>query len=241
MRAKIRFVLNAPRNPKNIGASARGMANFGFRDLAVVAPYEVAWRETRSAVNAAPVVKKAKKYATLKAALRGAHVVIGTSAGSRRNAKSRWIGLEELRALARESLGAGRSVAVVFGSERSGLSNDDLNQCHYVLRIPTARDCPSMNLSQAVAVVACALRPDAPPGEAPPSGRLAPPPDISVEHVEKLVERALAALERAGLQKKWTAERTRHRLREAFHRWNLTKVDTAILHSLFAWILRARR
>ena len=51
-RPRIRFVLVRPRNPKNIGAAARGMANFGFRDLAVVKPYSPAWRETRSAVSA---------------------------------------------------------------------------------------------------------------------------------------------------------------------------------------------
>ena len=60
--AMIQFVLTRPRNPKNIGAAARGMANFGFRDLAVVAPYSKAWRETRSAVQAGPVVKSAKKF-----------------------------------------------------------------------------------------------------------------------------------------------------------------------------------
>ena len=83
----IQFVLHRPRNPKNIGAAARGMANFGFRELAVVAPYAKAWRETRAAVQAGPVVESAKKFKTLKEAVLSSHVVIGTSAGSRRKAR----------------------------------------------------------------------------------------------------------------------------------------------------------
>lgn len=238
MAAKIKFVLNEPRNPKNIGAAARGMANFGFRTLAVVKPYAPAWRETRSAVNASAVVEKAKRFESLREAIRSSHVVIGTSAGSRRTAPARWIGLDELRAIAREAEKARRSVAVVFGSERSGLSNDDLNHCHHVLKIPTVKDCPSMNLSQAVAVVACALRAQDAPARPP---AVPPPPEISVEHLERLVDRAMAAFTRAGLLKGWTAERSRRRLREALYRWNLTKVDTAILHGLFGWVLQARR
>jgi TrmH family RNA methyltransferase len=239
----VSFVLNEPRNPKNIGASARGMANFGFRDLAVVNPYALAWRETRSAVNASAVVEKAKKFTSLKKALRSAHLVIGTSAGSRRAAEVRWIGLEELQDLVHAHAAAGKRVAIVFGSERSGLSNEDLGYCHYVLKIPTAKDCPSMNLSQAVAVVACAIRPGAfAPGPAKNAGaKNAVEPNVSVEHIEWLVARALKAYTAAGLLKGWTKDRSERRIREAIYRWNLTKVDTAILHSLFGWVLRKRK
>src|SRR5581483_156827 len=122
---KIKFVLNEPRNPKNIGASARGMANFGFRQLAVVNPYVEAWRETRAAVNAFEVVAKAKKHASLKSAVRSANLVIGTCAAARRASVAQWIGLERLRTLVHDAARAKQSVALVFGSERSGLSNED--------------------------------------------------------------------------------------------------------------------
>ncbi len=112
---KIKFILNSPRNPKNIGASARGMANFGFRNLVVVNPYAVAWRETRAAVNAGAVVEKAKKFDSLKAAIRSTHVVIGTSAGSRRAAVAKWIGLDQLREIVHEAARAKKSVALVLG------------------------------------------------------------------------------------------------------------------------------
>lgn len=235
MPSKTTFVLNEPRNPKNIGASARGMANFGFRNLVVVNPYSVAWRETRSAVRASAVVEKAKKYKTLKAALRSSHVVVGTSAGSRRSAQAAtWIGLDELRALSKETNQKRRSLAIVFGSERSGLSNDDLNHCHYVLKIPTVPECPSMNLSQAVAVVACVLGTNSPAAKIPTDVAAS---ELTVDHMERLVDRALVAFTRAKLLKGWNAQRSRQRLREALYRWKLTKVDTAILHGLFAWVI----
>jgi tRNA/rRNA methyltransferase len=234
MTPKIKFILNAPRNPKNIGAAARGMANFGFRELAVVNPYAEAWRETRSAVYAFEVVQKAKKFASLKAAIRSAHVVIGSSAGSRRAVVTRWIGLEELRTIVHDAVAANKSVAMVFGSERSGLSNEDLAFCHYVLRIPTDAACPSMNLSQAVAVVACAMRFE----KIGWAKRGLLPQAVSVEHTERLIGRALEAYRSAGLLKGWDDRRAEARIRTAFNRWNLTEVDVAMLHGLFAWVLK---
>jgi len=231
---KVKFILNEPRNPKNIGSAARAIANFGFRNLVVVNPYKVAWRETRTAVNAGEVVEKAKKFSTLKQAVRSCNVVIGSSAGSRRAAVTRWIGLEELRTLVHESAAAKKSIAMVFGSERSGLSNDDLDFCHYVLKIPTSTDCPSMNLAQAVAVTACAMRFD----KIYPTNIVETPTTVSVEHTERLVVRALSAFTNAGLLKGWDAKRSESRIRKAFYRWQLTEVDIAMLHGLFAWVIK---
>lgn len=234
MSPKIRFILHSPRNPKNIGASARGMANFGFRDLAVVNPYKVAWRETRSAVNASEVVEKAKKFTSLKQATHSFHLVIGTSAASRRSNVTQWIGLDETRKLVHEAVQNQKSVALVFGSERSGLSNEDLNRCHYVLRIPTVPDCPSMNLSQAVAVVACAIRFE----KEVPVGPSMKPSHVSVEQTERLISRALQAFNAARLLKGWDLQRSEARIRKAFYRWNMSDIDVAMLHGLFSWVLK---
>jgi tRNA C32,U32 (ribose-2'-O)-methylase TrmJ len=64
--------------------------------------------------------------------------------------------------------------------------------------------------------------------------------ELTVEHMERLVDRALAAFTHAKLLKGWGTERSRQRLREALYRWKLTKVDTAILHGLFAWVLNVQ-
>ena len=81
-----RVVLVRPRNPLNIGAAARAMANFGLQDLMVVAPYEPVWQEVRSAVGAEEVVKSARAVERLEEAIGDANLVVGTTAGGQRAA-----------------------------------------------------------------------------------------------------------------------------------------------------------
>src|SRR5438552_80553 len=83
---KLRIVLVRPRDPNNVGAAARAMANFGLKDLRVVAPYAPVWREAKSAVGAAPLLRRAKQSATLAEALKGCRTVWATSAMSGRRA-----------------------------------------------------------------------------------------------------------------------------------------------------------
>ncbi len=160
-----RIVLVRPRNPLNIGAAARAMANFGFSDLVVVEPHEPVWRETRSAVGAEGIVRSARAVADFEEAIADRTLVVGTTSGSRRNLDRELVPLDSLGEWLRESAGkvkrggsarAGkgtrRRAALLFGSEKTGLSNDCLSHCHALVRIPTTPDCPSMNLGQAVAV-----------------------------------------------------------------------------------------
>lgn len=228
----VTFVLHRPRNPHNIGAAARGIANFGFQSLVVVAPYERAWQETRAAVHAEAVVMNAKKYQSLKTALRKHHLVIGTSAGTRRATSANFISLEQMTRLAHECAQQNRRVAVVFGNEKSGLSNKELAHCRYVTRIPTDPACPSMNLAQSVAIVAYALRFPASTGIDLPAL-----PKLPKERVERLIAHGLEAFTAAGLLKGWDSERSERRIRKAFTGWNLTAVDAAMLHGLFRWVL----
>jgi tRNA/rRNA methyltransferase len=230
----IRFVLNEPRNPQNIGVSARGMANFGFHDLSVVAPYEVAWKEIRSAVNATDVIENARKFKTLPAALKGVKLVLGTSAGSRRAKDGRWIDIDTARAMVLKAEKRKESVAVVFGSEKSGLSLADLSHCHAIVSFPTAPDCPSMNLGQAVTIFAYALR------EKVKVKKITLKKAMPVESLERLLIHGLKAAEVSGFLKAWDAAGAERRLRESFYRWNLSAVDIAMLHSLFRRVLNSR-
>src|SRR5579859_4965677 len=91
-----RIVLVRPRNPLNIGAAARAMANFGFRDLVVAKPYEPTWQETRSAVGAEDVVTSAHAVPTLLEATGDAALVIGTTSGTRRHLKRDLVQLGDL-------------------------------------------------------------------------------------------------------------------------------------------------
>ena len=149
-----RVVLVRPRNPLNIGAAARALANFGLLEMAVVAPFEPTWKEARTAgVGAEAVMARARAVPTLIDAIGDATLVIGTTTGSRRNLGRELLPLPELAAWLRRRNARGRA-ALLFGSEKTGLSNEDMSHCHALVRIPTTRDCPSMNLGQAVAVCA---------------------------------------------------------------------------------------
>ncbi len=147
----LRVVLVATRNPLNIGAAARAMSNFGVRRLRVVNPYEVAFREAKSAVGAAGLLAKAEQYASVAEAVADCRLVVGTTAAGRRELQHRLRRLDEGARAMKRQLKAG-PVALLFGSERVGLSNQELSHCHWVMRIPTREEHGSMNLGQAVAV-----------------------------------------------------------------------------------------
>ncbi|HTV56527.1 MAG TPA: TrmH family RNA methyltransferase [Terriglobia bacterium] len=146
-----RIVLVRPRNPLNIGAAARAMANFGFGDLVVVEPYTSAWQEARSAVGAEEILRSARAACSLADALDGIGLVVGTTSGNRRKLDRQLLNLQEFS----EWIGRrapNQTGALLFGSEKTGLTNEQLSYCHALVRIPTAARCPSMNLGQAVAV-----------------------------------------------------------------------------------------
>ena len=144
-------VLVEARNPLNIGAAARAMLNFGFRRLALVAPYDLAFREARSAVGAASVLESARVFAALDGALAGCTLVVGTASPEGRVFRQPRRPLPKAASLLRAHL-AREPAALLFGSEKFGLSNDHLSRCHWALRIPTDPACPSMNLGQAVSL-----------------------------------------------------------------------------------------
>jgi len=145
-------VLVRTRNPLNLGAVARAMSNFGAVELRAVEPFGKAWREARSAVGAGAVMDGAKEFATIAEAVADCTLVVGTTSVGNRELKHPLHDLVEAAPLLRERMRTGR-VAVLFGSEKFGLSNEELSFCHWLLRIPTREEHRSMNLGQAAAVV----------------------------------------------------------------------------------------
>ena len=137
----------------NIGAAARAMANFGCDDLVVVDPYEPVWRETLSAVGAEAVVLKARSVRTPEEAVGDCQVVLGTTANRTRRPDRPVVRLPDLGAFLDEhGVKGSRRIALLFGSEKTGLSAKVLDLCSACLTIPTSAGTPSMNLSHAVAV-----------------------------------------------------------------------------------------
>lgn len=141
----------ATRNPLNLGAAARAMSNFGFLKLRVVNSYAIAFREARSAIGASSVLKNAEEYRDVHEAIADCSLVVGTTTLRNRQRHQPLYRLEEGARRLRRKLGSHR-VALLFGSEKVGLSNEDLSHCHWLMHIPTGQAQPSMNLGQAVAV-----------------------------------------------------------------------------------------
>lgn len=148
---RLAVVLVATRNPLNIGAAARAMSNFGFADLRTVKPYELAFREAKSAVGAAELLANAREYASVVEAVADCSLVVGTTVGRNRQLDHELISLRDGAVLIRRNLRSGK-VALLFGSEKRGLSNKDISYSHWLMRIPTIENSPSMNLGQAVAL-----------------------------------------------------------------------------------------
>ena len=124
------------------------MHNFGFRHLRLVNPYQVAYQEARSAVHAAEILKSAVEYTTTAEAIADCGLVVGTTSLGHRELQHPLRTLEYGGRLMRQRL-ASAPGALLFGSEKFGLSNDDLSYCQWLMRIGTEG---SMNLGQAVAV-----------------------------------------------------------------------------------------
>jgi TrmH family RNA methyltransferase len=147
----LRVVLVATRNPLNMGAVARAMSNFGALHLRVVNPYEKAFREARSAVGAMAVLREAEECPSVEEAVTDCALVVGTTAIGNREVQHPLRSLDKAGPVLRKHLAKER-VALLFGSEKKGLSNEDLSYCHWLLHVPTRGEHQSMNLGQAAAV-----------------------------------------------------------------------------------------
>jgi TrmH family RNA methyltransferase len=149
-------VLVRARNPNNIGAVARAMHDFGFRQLRIVNEYAVPFATARSAVDASEVLAGAMEFGSLAEAVADCTLVVGTTAVGERALLHPLHALPEAAAEIGEALAREERVALLFGSEKTGLSNDELSHCHWLLTIPMQEHedvrHPSMNLGQAVAV-----------------------------------------------------------------------------------------
>jgi len=159
-RARFTIILVGARNPQNIGAAARAMQDFGFTDLRFVNDYTAAFdaaqlESTKSAVGAAEVMRNARAFTTLAEAIADCTLVVGTTAIGERTLSQKILPLSEAAPAILTALQDTR-VALLFGSEKTGLTNDQLSHCAWLTTIPMfapeqARHL-SMNLGQSVAV-----------------------------------------------------------------------------------------
>ncbi len=216
----VRIVLVDTSHPGNIGAVARAMKNMGLAQLALVRPRDFPSEEARArAAGADDVLESAGVFDTLEEALAGCGFVAGASARLR---SLPWPLMTAREAAAKVTAeAAAGTAAVVFGSERVGLSNEDLARCHVLLHIPTSPGFSSLNLAMAVQVVAyeLLLASDTAPSLAPTREK----PLASAEEMEHFyvhLERALVA--RGFLN----PENPRHLMRRLRRLFNRAQPDT---------------
>jgi tRNA (cytidine32/uridine32-2'-O)-methyltransferase len=167
----IRIVLVDTQHPGNIGASARAMKNMGLDSLVLVRPRAPLDSEAAArAAGAADVLERARIVATVDDAIGDCAPVFGTTARAR-SANWRVIGAREAAAELAAAT-PGRPAAVLFGGERNGLANDELERCQALVRIPCAAGYESLNLAQAVQVIAYEMHMARLPGEGGAASRL---------------------------------------------------------------------
>lgn len=232
---RLRVVLVNTRNPLNIGASARAMSNFGFSGLRVVTPYEPGFREAKSAVGAAALLKNAEKYDSVADAVADCTLVVATTAARRRNLQHEVKRLEDGARLIRRRLKSSR-VAILFGSEKSGLSNEEMSHADWLMRIPTSPQNLSMNLGQAVAVCLYELIRDAKTPRAPEKATAA-----GAGEIERITAMLLDALHASGYVGRRRVADIDARIRRLVKRLHVPARDTVlwfgILHQI-VWKLR---
>jgi TrmH family RNA methyltransferase len=228
--SNLRIVLVAPRNPLNIGAAARAMSNFGVSEMRLVNPYEVAFREARSAVKAHAVLEGAREFPTLAEAVADCSLVVGTTSKGHRTLEHPLHRLEMGGRLIRKSAGP---VALLFGSEKFGLSNEDMSHCHWLMRIPTRDEHASMNLGQAVAVCLYEI------SRNPAAARATPDPKIAatMEDVERITAMLEDALEKSGYIHARVEESTRMKIRRLVRRMDLNAHDAEVWLGMLRQIL----
>jgi tRNA/rRNA methyltransferase len=234
---RLRVVLESTRNPLNLGAAARAMSNFGALRLRVVNPYEVAFREARSAVGAAAdVLSGAEEFTTLAEAVADCGLVVGTTAIHYRDLQHSVHRLDEGAALVRQYM-AVAPVAIIFGCEKTGLSNEDLAHCHWLIHIPTRDEHLSMNLGQAVAVTLYELS-----RLSAPLASLDQQDPVIGSELERLTKSLLNTLQLSGYATPASLGATEEKVRRLLRRMSLNARDAELLLGMLRqidWKLRS--
>ena len=219
----LRVVLVSPRNPLNIGAAARAMSNFGVFELRLINAYNVAFLEAKSAVNASEILTDAREFSTVAEAVADCELVVGTTSIGNRALEHPLKRLETGGKIIAKELGSA-PVALLFGSEKFGLSNEDMSYCHWLMRIPTREEHGSMNLGQAVAVCLYEImrNPSAVRAKAEPKRT------ATAEEMERVTVLLEEVLEHSGYVHARVEGSTRMKIRRLIRRMELNPHDAEV-------------
>jgi tRNA/rRNA methyltransferase len=232
-------VLVRARNPQNIGAVARAMHDFGFERLRVVNKYAVPLEAARSAIDAGAVLGAAEQHDSVAEAVADCSLVVGTTAVGERALEHPLHALAEAGQLVLQHIGesaGGRRVALLIGSEKTGLSNEELSHCHWLLTIPMAEHeelrHPSMNLGQAVAV--CLYELVRRPGEFAATGV---PALAGAGELERMTRLVVEVLERTGYRRHHPQNSDDAHMRRLVMRLGIPAADAVVWMGVLRQIL----
>ena len=228
---RIRFVLVRTSHPGNIGAAARAIRTMGFDRLSLVAPHAFPHLEASAlAAGADDVLERAQVTVDLPAAIADCRLVLGATA------RRRDVPMEELdpRAAAARALAAARAggeVALVFGSERIGLENEDIKRCHAAVLIPSDPEFASLNLAQAVQVLAYELRMAELSGAMPLPEQKSDPPASSAD-LDAFFDHLARTLDAVDFHKGRSPRTVLLRLRRLYLRARPNQRELRLLHGI---------
>lgn len=249
MRTRLTVGLVGARNPSNIGAAARAMRDFGFSDLRFVndyaVPFEAAQLEsTKSAVGAAEIMRAARAFSSVSEAIADCTLVVGTTAIGGRQLERPVLPLAEAAPLLlKELTNANGRVALLFGSEKTGLTNDQLSHCQVLTTIPMfapedARHL-SMNLGQSVAVCLYELVRGGFENvrELPAVSE----PSVTAEARERLTQLLVQAMDQTGYARRFPANAREHIVRQLATDLGKTQDEAATWMGFLRQILRSEK
>ena len=220
----VRVILVQPQEPGNVGSAARVMKNFGLSELYLVDPQCELTRDAYAlATHAADVLDDAVTVSSTLEAVADRRLVLGTTARARTSE-----GFDVYTPRAAAKTFAREDAALMFGPERAGLSNEDLDLCHAYIRIPTG-DFASLNLAQAVNLVAYEFF----VSHAETEAERHLPEVAPREALERLHRHFLEVARYIGYTNDETAHKTDHMYRRIFDRARLTGREVAALHGLW--------
>ena len=235
----IRIVLVATSHPGNIGSAARAMKTMGLSRLYLVSPQTFPDRRANDmAAGADDVLSQAVITDSLAEALQGCQLVLGTSARPREIALPGLSPAETAELIVTEA--ENTEIAIVFGREHAGLTNDELLHCHYHIHIPTDEAFSSLNLAQAVQIMAYEIRMRGLSPVAQTSMREGDPIALADE-VERLHQHLEEVLIEINFLKLSNPQRLQQRLRRMFNRAKLESMEVNILRGILTHVQFAAR
>ncbi len=231
----IRIVLVGTQHPGNIGSTARAMKTMGLNQLVLVAPQRYPDPEAAAlAAGAEDILSQARVVSTTAEALEGCTYVIGTSSRARSVALPEFtprVAAEQLLVKSQHS-----PVALLFGPERTGLLNQDLQLCHACVLIPSNPEYPSLNLAAAVQILSYEIRLQSMLYHGAPVSALSSDvePPASFEQMERLFAHLIEFMDDVDFHKGKPAEMVIQRIRRLFLKANLDEREIKILRGLLS-------